>query len=95
MKILSITLTGLLLIPILACSIAAFQNYYQLDSDLIPKSAVYSIMKPFIFYSVSYFIFFILSIFLNIKGKFTINIVLSACLILIYLVSLNCGTWLK
>jgi hypothetical protein len=97
MRILSITFTLLLLIPIVVCSHAIFQIFYQTTSDAIPKDVRFSIATPSIAYAASYLIFLILSILLNIKRKFTANIVLTGCLMLIYIFSINfiSSTWLK
>jgi hypothetical protein len=89
MKIVSIILTALLLIPVVTCSLAIHQIFYQTKSPLIPKDTLFSIAEPFILYGVSYLVFFCLSILLNIRGKFKINIVLSGFLVLIYLVTIN------
>ncbi len=68
-----------------------------MGSSLVPRGTFLSIATPSIVYSVSYLVFFILSVLLNKKGKFLINIVLSGCLILIYFFTINFirGTWLK
>jgi hypothetical protein len=89
MKILSIILTSLLLIPVVVCSMAVFQIFHQFNSELIPKDSTFSIAEPSILYGVSYLVFFGLAILLNIKGKFRINVVLSGCLVLIYFVTIN------
>jgi hypothetical protein len=97
MKTVSIFLTASLLMPIAACLLAVFQTYYQLNSDFIPKSAVVSITKPFIIYGISYFVFLVISLYLNIKKKYLVTIILSACLMMFYLVTVNFigFTWLE
>jgi hypothetical protein len=97
MKILSAILTALLLIPVVICSIAIFQVYFQTSaSPLISNGTSLSIAEPTILYGASYLVFFCLSILLNIRGKFKINVVLSGSLVLIFLVSINLlkRTWL-
>jgi hypothetical protein len=89
MKILSIILTALLLIPVVVCSLTVFQIFYQTSSPLIPKDATFSIAQVPILYGLSYLVFFGLSILLNIKGKFKINVVLASSLVLIFIVTIN------
>jgi hypothetical protein len=89
MKIISIILTALLLIPVMVCSIAIFQIYHQANTPFIPKDSSSSIAQTPILYGFSYLLFFVLSILLNTKGKFRINMVLAGCLVLIYIVTLN------
>jgi len=97
MKIASIILTLLLLFPAGVCATAIFKMLHQFDSQMITKNAFLSAATPSIVYALSYLVFFVLSILLNKKGKFIINIVLSGCLILIYFFTINFirGTWLK
>jgi hypothetical protein len=97
MKIASIILTVLLLFPAGVCAAAIFKMFHQFDSQMITKDAFLSAATPSIVYALSYLVFFVLSILLNKKGKFIINIVLSGCLILIYFFTINFirGTWLK
>jgi hypothetical protein len=97
MKIASIILTVLLLLPVGVCAVATFKIFYQTDSQLIPTGTPFSIATPSIIYALSYLVFFVLSILLNRKGKFAINMVLSGCLMLIFFFTINFirGTWLK
>jgi len=97
MKIVSIILTALLLIPVAVCLHAILQVYDQNSaSPLLPKGNSLSIAEPTLLYAASYLVFFGLSILLNIRGKFKINVVLSGSLVLIFLVSINLlkRTWL-
>jgi hypothetical protein len=89
MKVLSIILTSLLLIPVVVCLLSVFQILHQTNSELIPKDTSLAIAQTPILYGFSYLIFFVLSILLNTKGKFRINVVLAGCLVLIYIVTLN------
>lgn len=89
MKMLSTVFTLSLLIPIVACSFAAFQVFYQTNSDLIPKDTSSSLARPFIIFALTYFVVLILSVWLNIKRKFLVNIILSGCLIIFYIITVN------
>jgi hypothetical protein len=68
---------------------AIFQIYAQFNGAFFPKGTPFSMSEPLIFYGASYVIFFILSVLLNARGKFTVNIVLAGCLVLIYVVTIN------
>ena len=89
MKALSIILTALLFIPVISCSIAIFQIFYQTSSDLIPEDVPFSIARPSFIYAVSFLAFLIFSIFLNVKEKFKVNILMCGCLMLAYLLTIN------
>ena len=86
MKITSIIFTPLLLVPALYFIIATCQIFYKTTSDLIPGDVRFAIAKPSIICAVSFIVFLILSILLNIKRKFAANIAITACLLLVYLV---------
>jgi len=96
MKILSVILTALLLIPVIFCSVSIFQIYFKANNTTIPGYSAFPLLQPSIVYTFSYFIFFVLSVLLNVRKKFTINIVLSGCLILIFFFTINLirKTWL-
>ena len=83
MKFASITTTLLLLIPVITCAIDV------LNSAMPAFGEASVVARPVIFYGVSYLLFFILSILLNVKRKFLINIILSGSLVLIYFVTVN------
>jgi len=95
MKTFSVILTALLLTPTVFCSVSIYQIYFRAGSS-IPKNAIFTMLEPSIVYIVSYIVFFILSVLLNVKGKFQANIVLSGCLLLIFFVTINLirKTWL-
>jgi len=97
MKIISAIFTALLLIPVVVCAIAIFKFYTQANNNFIPKDAVFPVAQPTIFYGFFYLVFFIMSILLNIKKKYTVNVILSGSLVLIFLVTIHLisKTWLK
>jgi len=97
MKIISVIFTALLLIPVVVWSIPVFQFYFPANHNVIRKDAFFSIAEPAISYAFFYLVFFILSVLLNVKRKFTINVILSGTLVLIFLVTINLisKTWLK
>ena len=77
------------MLPIFFCLLTVFQIYYTLDNPLIPNDVVVTNARPYIIYSIAYLIFLVFSIALNLKGKYFGNIIISACLILVYLITVN------
>ena len=83
MKIISIVLTVLLFIPLAHFLFVTGQGYLQADTDFAPTNLFASIPKSFIICGIVYLAILIVSIVLNVKRKYFINIVSSAVLIII------------
>jgi len=89
MKFVSIGFTLLLLIPIIVCLTAIFKLYDEADANPIPKNLFFSVAGPVMFYTFSYLVFLIFSIFLNVNKRFVTNILLTISLFLLYLMTIH------
>jgi Gpi18-like mannosyltransferase len=59
------------------------------NSPLIPASIAPSLAKSYIFYGIIFSIFFAVSIFLNVKRKYIVNIIIAGSLLILHLVVIN------
>jgi hypothetical protein len=97
MKKTSIILSAGLLLPIFFCLLTVFQIHYTMDSPLVPEDIAVTAARPYIICCIAFVIFLIFSMALNLKGKYLGNIIISVCLILVYLIAVNFigFQWLK
>jgi len=68
-----------------------------MDSPFVPKEVTSSTVKPYIIYVVAYIIFLGCSIYVTARGKYAVNIIGSACLVVFYIITVNFigFEWLK
>jgi len=89
MKIISIGLTVLLFVPLVGCMIGIFQTCYLYNSPLIPNTVIFDLATPYVINGSVLFICFLIALYLNIKKKYTANIVMSSVVIVLHLIAIN------
>ena len=83
-KLTSEILLFLNLLCLLAGYITFFQTEYQLVSDLIPKSVIIDISKPYFKASLIASVIFATSLFFYMRKKYTAAMILSAVMVMSY-----------
>jgi len=89
MKILSIALIILLFFPLVGCILEISEVYYRYTSPLIPNSVIFEMAKSYIINGCILFICFLTALYLTAKRKYTVSIIMSSAVILLYLVAIN------
>ncbi len=89
MKIFSFVITGYLLLTVIRCLLKIVESYNELVSPLNPKSIVIDVARPYEICAISYFVFLLISVFLNIKKKYMANVVVSVSFVLVYFIITN------
>jgi hypothetical protein len=94
MKVLSIILTVLLILPVERFFGLATQLYWgavSLTAFGVNKDQINTLERPFIIYFIVYFFVFCIAVFLNIKKKYLVNIAFSGIAFIIYVVIIFSG----
>ena len=89
MKIASILLTILLFFPLVGCILGISQAYYEYNSPLIPPSVIFDMAKPYLINGSVLFVCFLIALYLNVKRKYTANIIMSSIVIALHLITIN------